>query len=205
MISLCICQPCVPKRRSGLLDHLTLHFIMFFSTEWHVFYLLPMYTSWRAVWHSRPFNQCWSRFVRANWHRLYGITDRSISVDHALYGPIGIQEVFTFNFKKTKPREPVILNFSPFVWFPSIFVNPMFLRKGQFIWLSNSLLQRVLLYRVRHVFYSSPMHTSWRAVWHYRPFDQCWSQSVRANWHGLYGITDRSISVDLGLYGPIDI
>jgi hypothetical protein len=45
MISLCICQPCVLKRRSGLLDHLTLRFIMFFSTEWHVFYLLPMYTS----------------------------------------------------------------------------------------------------------------------------------------------------------------
>jgi len=28
---------------------------------------------------------------------LYGITDRSISVDRGLYGPIGIQEVFTFD------------------------------------------------------------------------------------------------------------
>jgi hypothetical protein len=57
---------------------------------------------------------------------LYGITDRSISVDRDLYGPIGIQEVFTFNSKKTKPREPFILNFSPFVWFPfgkSIFLS----------------------------------------------------------------------------------
>jgi hypothetical protein len=36
---------------------------------------------------------------------------------------------------------------------------------------------------VRHVFYLSLMYTSWRAVWHYRPFDQCWSRSVRANWH----------------------
>jgi hypothetical protein len=29
--------------------------------------------------------------------RLYDITDHSISVDRGLYGPISIQEVFTFN------------------------------------------------------------------------------------------------------------
>jgi hypothetical protein len=28
---------------------------------------------------------------------MYGITDRSISVDRGLYEPIGIQEVFTFD------------------------------------------------------------------------------------------------------------
>jgi hypothetical protein len=39
------------------------------------------------------------------------------------------------------------------------------------------------------------MYTSWPAIWQYRPFDQCWSGSVRANWRGLYGITDRSWSV----------
>jgi hypothetical protein len=61
------------------------------------------------------------------------------------------------------------------------------------------------LCKVWHVFYLSPMYTSWPAVWHYRPFDQCWSRSVRANWRGLYGITDSSISVDRGLYGPISI
>jgi hypothetical protein len=28
---------------------------------------------------------------------LYGITDHSVNVDRGLYGPIGIQEVFTFD------------------------------------------------------------------------------------------------------------
>jgi hypothetical protein len=65
----------------------------------------------------------------------------------------------------------------------SVFVNPVFMREGRFAWSSNSPLQRVFLYRVRHVFYLSPMYTSWRVVWHYRSFDQCWSWSVRANWH----------------------
>jgi len=42
----CICQPRVPERRSGLLDHLTLCFIVSFSTECGMFfYLSPMYTS----------------------------------------------------------------------------------------------------------------------------------------------------------------
>ncbi len=65
----------------------------------------------------------------------------------------------------------------------SVFVNLVFLREDRFAWSSNSPFQRVLLYRVRHVLYLSPMYTSRRAVWHYRPFDQCWSRSVRANWH----------------------
>jgi hypothetical protein len=82
-----------------------------------------------AVWHYRPFDQCWSRSVQANSRGLYGITDRSISVDRGLYGPISIQEVFTFDSLKIEPREPVILNFSPFVWFPSVFFNPMFLKE----------------------------------------------------------------------------
>jgi hypothetical protein len=69
------------------------------------------------------------------------------------------------------------------IFLQSVFVNPVFLRKGRFAWSSNSPLQRVLFYKVRHVFYLSPMYTSWRAVWHYRPFDQCWSWSVWANWH----------------------
>jgi hypothetical protein len=47
--------------------------------------------------------------------RLYGIIDHSINVDRSLYGPINIQEVFTFDFLKIKPHEPVILNFSPIV------------------------------------------------------------------------------------------
>jgi hypothetical protein len=47
-----------------------------------------------------------------------------------LYGPISVQEVFTFDFKKMEPQEPVILNFSLFVWFPSVFVNHVFLREG---------------------------------------------------------------------------
>jgi len=36
-----------------------------------------------------------------------------------LLGPISVQEVFTFDFLKMEPYEPVTLNFSPFVWFPS--------------------------------------------------------------------------------------
>jgi hypothetical protein len=50
---LCICQPRVPERTPRLLDHLTLRFIVSF-TEWHVFYLLRMHTSWPTVWHYRP-------------------------------------------------------------------------------------------------------------------------------------------------------
>jgi hypothetical protein len=153
MISLCICQPCVPERRSGLLDHPTLRFSVSFSIEWHVFYLSPMYTSWPAVWHYRPFDQCWSQFVRANWRGLYGITDRSISVDRGLYGPIGVGCMALQTVR-------------------SVLVAVC---TGQLAW----------------------------AVWHYKPFHQCWSRSVRANWRGLYGITDRSISVDRGLYRPI--
>jgi hypothetical protein len=30
-----------------------------------------------------------------------------------------------------EPHESVVLNFSPFVWFPSVFVNPVFLREGR--------------------------------------------------------------------------
>ncbi len=69
------------------------------------------------------------------------------------------------------------------IFLRSVFVNLVFLRKDRFSWSSNSPLQRVLLYRVRHVFYLSPMYTPWRVVWHYRSFDQCWSRSVQANWH----------------------
>ncbi len=65
----------------------------------------------------------------------------------------------------------------------SVFVNPVFLREDQFAWSSNSPLQRVLFFWVRHVLYLLPMYTSRRAV----------------------GITDRSISVDRGLYGAIGI
>jgi hypothetical protein len=46
---------------------------------------------------------------------LYGIINCLISVDRGLYGAINIQEVFTFDSKKIKLREPFILNFSPFV------------------------------------------------------------------------------------------
>ncbi len=38
-----------------------------------------------------------SQSVRANWRGLYGITNRSISVDRGLYGPSNILEVFTFD------------------------------------------------------------------------------------------------------------
>jgi hypothetical protein len=79
---------------------------------------------------------------------LYGIIDRSISDDRGLYGPIGegcmalqtvrglyglisVQEVFTFDSQKMEPHEPVTLNFSPFVRFPSVFVNLVFLREGR--------------------------------------------------------------------------
>jgi hypothetical protein len=77
-----------------MLDHLTLLFSVPFSTELGMFFIYRRCT---------PPN------------RLYGITDRLISVDRGLYGPISIQEVFTFDSKKTEPREPFILNFSPFV------------------------------------------------------------------------------------------
>jgi hypothetical protein len=76
MISLCICQPCVPEKTPRLLDHLTLHFIVSFSTECGMFFIYRRCT---------PPDQ------------LYGITDRSISDDRGLYEPIGIQEVFIFD------------------------------------------------------------------------------------------------------------
>ncbi len=81
-----------------MLDHLTLRFSVSFSTKCGMFFIYRRCT---------PPN------------RLYGITDRSISVDRGLYGPIGvgcmaldcsisvdrglygpisIQEVFTFDF-----------------------------------------------------------------------------------------------------------
>ncbi len=69
MISFCICQPCVPERRSGLLDHLTPRFILSFSKECGMFFI---------------YRRCTPP------DRLYGITDRSISVDHGLYGPIDV-------------------------------------------------------------------------------------------------------------------
>jgi hypothetical protein len=77
LCDLYICQPHVPKRRSSLLDHLTLRFIMSFSTECGMFFI---------------YRRCTPP------GRLYGIIDRSISVDRGLYRPISIQEVFTFNF-----------------------------------------------------------------------------------------------------------
>ncbi len=77
---LCICQPCVLERTPRLLDHLTLRFIVSFFTEWHVFYLSRMHTSWPTIWHYRPLDQWRSRSVRANWRGLYGIADRSRSV-----------------------------------------------------------------------------------------------------------------------------
>ncbi len=52
---------------SGLLDHPTLPFLVcpFLGLGWHVFWLSRMHTSWPAVWHYRPLDQWWSRFVRA--------------------------------------------------------------------------------------------------------------------------------------------
>jgi hypothetical protein len=80
MIFLYICQPCVPERGSGLLDHLTPHFIMSFSTECGCFlfiadvHLLTGYMALQtirsvliaictgqlawAVWHYKSFDQC---------------------------------------------------------------------------------------------------------------------------------------------------
>jgi hypothetical protein len=69
MISLYICQPCVPERRLGLLDHLTLRFNVSFSTECGMFFIYRRCT---------PPDQ------------LYGITVRSISVDRGLYGLISV-------------------------------------------------------------------------------------------------------------------
>jgi hypothetical protein len=68
LCDLCICQPRVPERRSGLFDHLTLRFIVS-STECGMFFIYPRCTP---------------------TDRLYGITDHLISVDHGLYGPIGV-------------------------------------------------------------------------------------------------------------------
>jgi hypothetical protein len=59
-----------------VLDHLTILFSLSFSTELGMFFI---------------YRQCTPP------DRLYGITDRSMSVDHGLYGAIGIQEVFTFD------------------------------------------------------------------------------------------------------------
>jgi hypothetical protein len=77
-----ICQPRVPEGRSGLLDHPTLPFLVcpFLGLGWHVFWLSRMHTSWSVVWHYRPFDQWWSRSVRANWRGLYDSVDRSRSV-----------------------------------------------------------------------------------------------------------------------------
>jgi len=69
MISLCICQPCVPERTPRLLDHLTLRFSVSFSIECGMFFIYRGCTP--------P-------------DRLYGIIDRLISVDCGLYGPIGM-------------------------------------------------------------------------------------------------------------------
>jgi hypothetical protein len=66
---LCIFQPRVPDRRSSLLDHLTLRFIVSFSTECGMFFI---------------YRRCTPP------DRLYGITDHSINVDRGLYGPIGV-------------------------------------------------------------------------------------------------------------------
>ncbi len=59
-----------------MFDHLTLLFNMSFTIEVGMFFI-------------------YRRCTPLDW--LYDITDRSISVDHGLYGPIGIQEVFTFD------------------------------------------------------------------------------------------------------------
>jgi hypothetical protein len=64
-----ICQPRVLERRSGLLDHLTFRFIVSFSTECGMFFI---------------YRRCTPP------DRLYGITNRSISVDRGLYEPIGV-------------------------------------------------------------------------------------------------------------------
>ncbi len=80
-----ICQPCVLEKRLGLLDHLTLLFSVSFSIELGMFFIYRRCTLPDG---------------------LYGITDRSINVDRGLYWPIGIQEVFTFDSLKKKPREP---------------------------------------------------------------------------------------------------
>ncbi len=62
LCDLCICQPRVLERRSGLLDHLTLRFIVS-STKCGMFFI---------------YRRCTPP------DRLYGITDRSISVDRGL-------------------------------------------------------------------------------------------------------------------------
>ncbi len=59
-----------------MLDHLTLLLSVSFSIELGMFFIYRRCT---------PLDG------------LYGITDHSISVDRGLYGPIGIQEVFTFD------------------------------------------------------------------------------------------------------------
>jgi hypothetical protein len=59
-----------------LLDPLTFLFSVSFSTELSMFFIYRRCTPPDG---------------------LYGITDRSINVDRGLYGPIGIQEVFTFD------------------------------------------------------------------------------------------------------------
>jgi hypothetical protein len=69
MISLCICQPCVPERRSGLLNHLTFRFSVSFPIECGMFFI---------------YRRCTPP------DRLYGITDRSINVDRDLYRSIGV-------------------------------------------------------------------------------------------------------------------
>jgi hypothetical protein len=41
-------------------------FLLFKAMD--VFYFLWVDTSWPAVWHYRPLDRSWSRFVRDNWH-----------------------------------------------------------------------------------------------------------------------------------------
>jgi hypothetical protein len=94
---LCICQPRVPERRSGLLNHLTLCFIVSFSTKCGMFFIYRWCTPPDRLYGITDRSISWSRSIRANWRGLYGITARSISVDRGLYRPISIQEVFTFD------------------------------------------------------------------------------------------------------------
>ncbi len=127
MISFCICQPCVPEKRSSLLDHPILRFSVSFSTKCGMFFIyrqctpldwlygitdrsMSLWANWRGLYGitdrsmSLWANWCGlygitdrSMSLWANWRGLYGITDRSISVDRDLYGPINIHEVFTFD------------------------------------------------------------------------------------------------------------
>jgi hypothetical protein len=88
-----------------------------------------------------------------------------------------------------QPHEPVFLNFSPFVWFPSVFVSPVFFREGRacFIIHEEDGFVRLHFFRIKgeHVLHANwPLQTANGLQCH----------KAHANWFSQTAIiTDRAV------------